>query len=207
MLRHPGVQHDQPHGVRGGRPQSPLVVAGEELGLVGGHVDVDRAVPLAALARQAQLQRLVDLLAAEAVFDRLALEHLEQDPRAPPRGVLLVEGHHVARAHRAALDVAALAGADASGGGVGEAPAVLRVGEVRVRLGRVVFHPQLEVGHDPVGLDDLPRVHLPVGVPDRLELPERLHELVAVELGQQLTAGLAVAVLARERAAVVHDQV
>ena len=60
-------------------------MAGEELGLVRGHVHVDRALALAALARQAEVERVVDLLAAPAVGDGLAAQHLEEDPRAPAR--------------------------------------------------------------------------------------------------------------------------
>jgi hypothetical protein len=58
-----------------------------------------------------------------------------------------------------------------------------------------------------VGVDDLARVHLPVGVPDQLELPHRVEQLLAVLLAQQLGPLLAVAVLAGERAAVAHDEV
>jgi hypothetical protein len=38
-----------------------LVVAGEELGLVGGDVDLDGAVAAAALAGQAEVERLLDV--------------------------------------------------------------------------------------------------------------------------------------------------
>ncbi len=47
QARPPG---DQTEGVGGPRPQSPRVVVGEKLRLVGGHVHADRAVFLAALA-------------------------------------------------------------------------------------------------------------------------------------------------------------
>ncbi len=58
-----------------------------------------------------------------------------------------------------------------------------------------------------VRVDDLARVHLPVGVPDRLELAEGRDELVAEHLRQELRPRLAVAVLARERAAELEDEV
>ena len=46
-----------------------LVVVRQELRLVRRHVDVHRAVALAALARQAQVERVVDLLALPSVGD------------------------------------------------------------------------------------------------------------------------------------------
>ena len=54
------------------------------------------------------------------------------------------------------------------------------------------------------GSTTLPGFIRPVGVPDRLELAERLDDLVAEHLRQELGPRLAVAVLARERAAVAR---
>src|SRR5262249_57823672 len=70
---------DEAEGIRLARagPARPVVV--QELGLVGRHVDVDRAVRLASLARQAEVERLLDArVAPTAAADRVALEHLEQ---------------------------------------------------------------------------------------------------------------------------------
>ncbi|HEY1276253.1 MAG TPA: hypothetical protein VGF25_15175 [Thermoleophilaceae bacterium] len=50
-------------------------------------------------------------------------------------------------------------------------------------------------------------VHAPFGVPDPLHLSEGVHELAAVHALEQLAARLAVAVLAGQRAAVLHDEV
>src|SRR5207248_2157529 len=50
-------------------------------------------------------------------------------------------------------------------------------------------------------------VELPVRIPDRLELPERLDELVAVHPRQQLRQRLAVAVLAGQRSTERRDEV
>ena len=90
------------HRVVRGRARPAPVALGQELGLVGGHVHADRAVALAALARQAQVQRLGDLVGPPAVRDHLAVRHLEQQPRAAAGGVLLLAGRPVARAHHAA---------------------------------------------------------------------------------------------------------
>ena len=89
----------------GAAPLAALPVVGEELGLVGGHVDVGRAVALAALAGQAQVEGVLDLFAAPAVGDRgvaVAVEHLEQQPRPAPRRVLFLQGDLVGGAHHRA---------------------------------------------------------------------------------------------------------
>src|SRR6185312_11329921 len=64
-----------------------------------------------------------------------------------------------------------------------------------------------EVLVDPVRPDDLARVHLPVGIPDRLELLKGADQVVAEHLGQELGLRLAVAVLARDRAAELDHEV
>ena len=180
----------------------------EELGLVGRHVDVDRAVVRAPLAGQAQVERVIDLAALPAVGDDLAAQHLEEQPRAPARRVLLLARDHVARAHHAlGVGLAALSDADAAQRRVREVAAVVGVGELHGRPRRVVIRSQLEVDVDRERIDDLARVHLALGIPDALELPEGLHDLGAVLLFEELGALLAVAVLARERAAVADAEV
>ncbi len=90
------------HRVVRPRAQAAGVVVGQELGLHGGHVDLDRAVLLAALAGQAQVQRVADLGGPPARRDRgvgVPLQHLEQQPAPAAGGVLLLAGDHVRRAH------------------------------------------------------------------------------------------------------------
>ena len=60
-------QRQPAHRVVGQRAQPGLEVVEQELRLVGRHVDVDRAVGLAALAGQAEVQRVQHLLGAPAV--------------------------------------------------------------------------------------------------------------------------------------------
>ncbi len=55
-----GEQREPAERVVGAGPEPAGVVVREELGLVGGHVDVDRAVALAAFAGQAQVQGVAD---------------------------------------------------------------------------------------------------------------------------------------------------
>ena len=49
---------NEPHRIGGDGTQAPLVVVGEELCLVGSDVDADRAVALAPLAGEAEIERL-----------------------------------------------------------------------------------------------------------------------------------------------------
>ena len=137
---------------------------------------------------------------------RLAVEHLVQQPRAAAGRVHLLARRDEARAHHVhAVGLAAAADADAADRRVADLAVILRVGEGDARPGRRAR--ELEVGVERARVDDLARVHLPVGVPDPLELAERLHELVAEHAREQLGARLPVAVLARERAAVGDDEV
>ena len=69
---------DQAHRVGHARPQSVSVMVGHELRLVRGDVHLDGAVVLAALAGDAQVQRLKNGVAAPQVGQRFALQHFPQ---------------------------------------------------------------------------------------------------------------------------------
>src|SRR5690606_14383118 len=197
--------HDQAEGVGAPRPRPALVVVGHELGLVRGDVDAHRALALAPLAGQAEVEGLLHLLALPPVGDRLALEHLEEEVGPAAGGVFLLLQHHEARAHGAAAEAAAQADPDAPERGAGEAPVVPRVAEMGPGRGGIVVGAETEIRVPRVGIDELARVHPPLGVPDRLELAEGLHELVAEHDGEEIAPGLTVPVLAREGAAVAGD--
>src|SRR5439155_6650062 len=109
--------------------------------------------------------------------------------------------------HRAAVLAPAFPDAYAAKGGTREVSVVLGVLEVSgQRRG------WLEIGAEPqvlvhlVRVDHLPRIHSAGRIPDRLELAERLHQLGAEHARQELGAGLAVAVLTRERPAITDHQ-
>ncbi len=145
-------------------PQPSLVVLVQELRLVRRHVDVDRALALARLARQTQVERLADLFRTPGVRQGLAAQHLAQHPGAAPGGVHLVTGGLERRAHRAG-GVAAAADADAVGG------------EREQRQGvPVVAGPGPHGGVQWGGVDQDARVEQPLRVPDVLELPEGADE-------------------------------
>ena len=169
---------------------------GHELGLVGGDVHLDRAVVLAALAGDAQIQGLENGIAAPQIRQRLALEHLPQQPCPPARGVALLVRGLERRAHRPARLAAALAHADAPRHRPGQRTAVVGEAEDRLRIGQRERRPQVRVQGQRI--DDLARVHAPLRIPDRLELPEGRDQLRPEHARQQLRPGLAIAVLARE---------
>src|SRR6185437_9425557 len=64
-------------------PHTTVEVMCEELRLVSRHIDVDGTLAPATLARQAQVERFTHRLVAPALLERVSLEHLEQQPRAP----------------------------------------------------------------------------------------------------------------------------
>ena len=125
----------------------------------------------------------------------LALQQLEQHVRAAARAVLFLERHHVARAHRAGIVLAAFAQADAPQHRPLERSLVVRKREVRGRPLRRVVGAEPEVLGRQIGVDDLARVHLAVGIPDRLELAER-----AASARRRTSSAAARRAIARRRA-------
>src|SRR3546814_7984960 len=100
--------------------------------LVGGHVDRDGAIAAAALAGQAERQRVLDFRAVPAVLDDLAAHHFVEQMGAAAGRVLLLPRRHVAGAHDlvAGVEPAASADADAADGGVGEG--AVKIGRAHV---------------------------------------------------------------------------
>ena len=98
----PGPARQPAQRVVAARPEPAAVALVQRLGLVGRHVDAGRAVRRAALAGQAQVERLVHLVGPPAAGDQRAVDHLLEHPGAAAGGVLLVPGGEVGRAHHAA---------------------------------------------------------------------------------------------------------
>ncbi len=143
-----------PQRVVRGRAAASGVVVVEELRLVRGHVDADRAVAAAALAGQAQVERVPDLRGAPAVGDDLARQHLVQQPGPAARGVLLLPCGPERGAHdpRTGFRRTALGDADTPAHRRREVPAVGRVAEGDVhRAAGQRREPQVLV--EPVGAD------------------------------------------------------
>ena len=200
LCRKRGPFTDAPHAPRLTRPGVLLVIVREEFGLVGRHVGMGGAVALAAFAGEAPVEGLLDLLALPAAFHYLALKHLEKQPCAPARGIALLAGRPIARAHRPAGRRPAFAHADTVLGRAREPVAHLaserKARRKRDRLVRGAL-PQVVVSriHRARATYELARVHAVFRVPDRLELAERSHEFLAVHRRKELGLRLAVAVL------------
>ncbi len=77
----------------------------QELHLQLGHVYVGRAFTLAALAGEAEIEDVVDLVVVELVFLVAIGEELAEDVSPGAGGVFFVAGGHVAGAHGTAAEV------------------------------------------------------------------------------------------------------
>jgi hypothetical protein len=85
------------------------VIVTQELHLHRRHIDARGALALATLARHAQRERVVERLRRERVGSELAREREPQRVRSAARRVLLVARHAIRRAHRAGVELAAVA--------------------------------------------------------------------------------------------------
>src|SRR5206468_1808030 len=174
--------------------------------LIRRHVDVHRTFALAAFAGEAEIERVLDVRVLPAPSERVTVQHLEEQARASARRVCLLPSGPVARAHRPALVPAAFADADTPNSREREAPMVLWKPEVRHWLRGLIVGAQTQILIDAVRIDDLAWIHQAVGIPDALELTERVHQLWPEHLRQEFRFGLPVAMFARERAAVRDDE-
>ncbi len=113
----------------------------------------------------------------------------------------------VAGAHQATLFAAALAHAHAAQSGLGEAAMVGDEWEIGFRFPRRVGRAEAEVFVELVGLDQLAGIHLPFGIPGRLELAEGLEEFRAEHFLKQFAAALTVTVFAGEGATVADHEI
>src|SRR5499433_2331898 len=183
-----------------------LVIVVEELVLHLGHVHVGRTLRLAALALETQIHHFIEALAREVRGGDLAREHGAQRVGPPPRGVLLVARGHVRGAHGAFELLPAHAHAVAHLHRRREA--ALR-GKVQQGLGlpRRVLGAVAEVLGDRRARHDVARIHASLGVEGGLELAESLEDLGAEHALEEGAPGAPIAVLARDGAAVLEDEV
>ena len=75
----------KPKAIGVARAEAAFVIVGEELGLVGGHVDVDGAIAFAAFAGEAEVEGVLDVLALPAVGRATSPFIISQSRRARPR--------------------------------------------------------------------------------------------------------------------------
>src|SRR5439155_14523502 len=126
-------------------------------------------------AGKAEVKRFTYLVGAETV-ELFSVEHLPKSASASAGRVLLLACDHEARAHDAAVGTAAIADPDAARRRVRERAVILREGEMRLDLRRLVVGTEAQVRRDRVRVDNLAGVQLPVRVPDRLELAEAFNQ-------------------------------
>src|SRR5581483_3538358 len=166
-----------------------------------------RAVALAAFARQAEIKRLFDVLVLPTIADDLALGHLPQQVSSPTSRMLFLPGDPETRAHDSTFVTSALPDANAAQGGASQAAVVVHVLEVRLRLPRLVVEAKPQVFVEAVRLNHLAGIHLPLGVPQRLKLPERLHQFRTEHPGKQFRARLPVPMFTGQGTAITDHQV
>ena len=187
------------------RVKAALVALREELGFIGGHVDLDGALGFAGLATEAEVERFVDGFTLKALFAQRAGEHLPEQAGAAAGGVLLQAGGAVTGTHDAAGGVAAGADTDAAVGGMGEGAVVFGEHEVCFERGLLRCGGDVAEVFDGVvdadSVNELAGIHVVVRVPEDLELAEGVHQFRPEHLWQERTARLSVAVFAAERAA------
>ena len=194
------------------------------LDLDARHVNAGRAIALAPLAGNAQIQGLTDVLACEASLAKLPGQRQPQGVRTSARHVLFVAGYTVTGAHRASVKLATMAVVVAHLDCLGE-PFGRIATRARRRLvagERIALHvPGRPVHHrldrnDPVirlvseiarvvharRLNDFVRIEPVVGIEQRLDLCERLVQARAVLPGHPLAPAQTIAVLAGKRALV-----
>src|SRR5205085_4688418 len=134
--------------------------------------------------------------------ERIALEHLLEQARAATCRMSLLTRGLEARTHREAPEIAALRHPEAALDRGRERAFIFRKREPRRQLRRPVVGAEakplveLHVADEPIG------IHLPVGIPDPLELVKCLHQLRSEHLRQQLRTTMPLAVLAGQRSTV-----
>ncbi len=178
-----------------------VVLLVQRFGLVRRHVHAGRAVRRAALAGQAQVERLGDRRVREPLHQR-PVDRLLEHPGATPGGVLLVAGGEVRRAHHSGgRRRDALADAGAAVHRVAKPATVVR--ELQQRQHRLAGPHRPEVGVQRRRVDHVAGVEQVARVADRLDRGEQPDRLLVVHQREQLGARPAVAVLTGERAVVV----
>lgn len=142
------------------------------------------------------------ILVTPAIGQNVFVHHFEQKMGASSRRMHFLACSHEAWAHHAAVHPTAFADPYAPQGGSRKLAVVLLKSEMRVGKFWMETSTEAKIVVRRIRINDLTRVHLPVWIPDRFELPEGLHQFHAEHLGKHGRPRLAVAVFARQRAAV-----
>ena len=188
----------------------PVVVVRQELGLVGGDVDPRRAVAQAALAGEAQVERLVDVVVVPG-RGRRPRPGTARPAASPGRGSSGARrgsrGTTGTSSRRRRAGTARRRRSARRRPGAPRRPRRRSASSPAIRTRTRWSGPVAQVGVERVGVDALARVHPAARIEGGLEPPERVDQLRPVHPLEQLAARLAVAVLAGQRAAERHDEV
>ena len=174
---------------------------------VSRDIDADRAIAFAAFAGKAEVERFLHRFVLPAVLDDISFRHLPKQVGTSASGVLFIARDAEAWTHYSAFVAAALADSDAAQRSSGQAAVVVGKFKMRHGLPGIIARAEPEIFVEAIGIDQLARIHLPVGIPKRFELAEGLHEFGAKHLGKKFGAGLAVSVLAGKRASVANNEI
>src|SRR5207249_11484212 len=118
-------------------------------------------------------KRLLHRFASPAGFDYITAQHLEKEPGASASTVHFFPRDHVAGAHRPGVFAPAFSDPHASFGRLSEAEGIARKFKMSRWIIRPVIRAVAQIFIETIWLDHLPRIHLPVRVPDRFEITER----------------------------------
>src|SRR5215207_7690012 len=178
----------------------------ENFGLHASDVNAGGAFGLASLAAYAEVHDLLHAAPREFFGREGAFDHGPEHVGPRPRGVLLVEGHHVGRAHRTSRPLAAEAAPVAQFYGLGEATLIPK-GEARLYGETLAAGADAELAVHPGWGHDHTRVHHSIRVEQTLDVSEGPQDLGSVHLLHELRAREAVAVFPRDRPAAFDDEV
>ena len=188
----PVQRADRAEQPRAQRHAVHVLVVRQELRLQRRHVDAQRALALARLALEAEVEDLVQPLVAHRRARVRLRQRLHERVRAPARRVLLLTRRHVGRAHHAAAGLAAGADALAAVGRRAHAAVEVQPGLERSRRRE---RGVAEAHGDRRGVDHDPRVEPALGVEQALDLAHRLVEVRPEDLRVERAADATVAVL------------
>src|SRR2546421_1283955 len=105
--------------------------------------------------------------------------------------MLLFHRHAIARAHRAVAGFATFTDTHTAQDGARKTSLVLRPTEMRRDISGAIVSADAQIFSDIICVDYLAGIHLPFGVPDRLELAKSLNQFRPEHLWQQPRARLA----------------
>ena len=181
------------------------MVVGEKFVLELGHIHARRALGFAGFALQAQIHHAVDFMAVQAVGQRTG-QRGAQGIGPAARGVLLVQGRHVRRTHRAHQLFAAVAHPRAHFNGFLKTTRLAKA-EKRLDLGRLILLVVTQVLVHSKRPGDLAGVHNALWIKGVLDLDKGRDQLRAKHLGDPLAARQTIAVLARHGSAVFEHHI